>query len=189
MGRALLTTLATLLVLGGTALLLRADLGGPDLPALAAVRAFDLAAWGTALRLLVWALLALILVLLVLRVTVALALLFGAGYAPLAYLGQALLLPVVRRTAGGLTAGIMLTGQLAGGSGLAAVAGNAGAAGHGAGHVLALSLAGRPRRRPPRVALAGTLRAGAGHATCWRAPRHGARAPLSTPCSRETRSL
>jgi len=150
MGRALLTTLATLLVLGGTALLLRADLGGPDLPALAAVRAFDLPAWGTALRLLVWAVLALLLVLLVLRVTVALALLFGAGYAPLAYLGQALLLPVVRRTAGGLTAGIMLTGQLAGGSGLAAAAGSAGAAGHGAGHVLALSLAGRQTAPPPQ---------------------------------------
>jgi len=150
MGRALLTTLATLLVLGGTALLLRADLGGPDLPALAAVRAFDLAAWGTALRLLVWAVLALLLVLLVLRVTVALALLFGAGYAPLAYLGQALLLPVVRRTAGGLTAGIMLTSQLAGGSGLAAAAGSAGADGHGAGHVLALSLAGRQTAPPPQ---------------------------------------
>ncbi len=150
MGRALLTTLAMLLVLGGTALLLRADLGGPDLPALAAVRAFDLAAWGTALRLLVWALLALLLVLLVLRVTVALALLFGAGYAPLAYLGQALLLPVVRRTAGGLTAGIMLTSQLASGSGMAAAAGSAGAAGHGAGHVLALSLAGRQTAPPPQ---------------------------------------
>ncbi len=184
MGRALLTTLATLLVLGGTALLLRADLGGPDLPALAAVRAFDLAAWGTALRLLVWALLALLLVLLVLRVTVALALLFGAGYAPLAYLGQALLLPVVRRTAGGLTAGIMLTSQLAGGSGLAAAAGSAGAAGHGAGHVLALSLAGRQTAPPPQP-----RRTAAPPSPQSRAGRNAARRMLARATARRTSSF
>jgi len=184
MGRALLTTLATLLVLGGTALLLRADLGGPDLPALAAVRAFDLAAWGTALRLLVWAVLALLLVLLVLRVTVALALLFGAGYAPLAYLGQALLLPVMRRTAGGLTAGIMLTSQLAGGSGLATAAGSAGAAGHGAGHVLALSLAGRQTAPPPQP-----RRQAAPPSHQGRAGRNAARRMLARATARRTSSF
>jgi len=124
-GRALLTTLATLLLIGVTALLLRGMVGGPDIPSARALEALNPDALGTALRLVVWGLLGVLLLLLILRVAVALTFLFGVGYAPLAYLGQALLLPVVRKTAGGLTAGIMLSTQIAGGGAGAAAAASA----------------------------------------------------------------
>jgi len=116
MGRALLTTLATLAVLLATAVLLGGAVGGPTLPALSALGALDPDALGTGLRLLAWAALATLTALLVARIGVAAALLAGVGYAPLAYAGQALLLPVVRRTAGGIAAGVMVTTQVIGGA-------------------------------------------------------------------------
>ncbi len=116
MGRALLTTLATLAVLLATAVLLGGIVGGPALPALSALGALDPDALGTGLRLLAWAALATLTALLVARIVVAMALLAGVGYTPLAYAGQALLLPVVRRTAGGVAAGVMLTTQVIGGA-------------------------------------------------------------------------
>jgi len=115
MGRALLTTLATLAVLLATAALLGGTVGGPTLPALSALGALDPDALGTGLRLLAWAALTTLTALLVARIVVAAALLAGVGYTPLAYAGQALLLPVVRRTAGGVAAGVMLTTQVIGG--------------------------------------------------------------------------
>jgi len=118
MGRALLTTLATLAILLATAVLLGGTVGGPALPALAALRVLDPDALGTGLRLLAWAVLGTLTALLVARIVVAAALLAGVGYAPLAYAGQALLLPVVRRTAGGVAAGVMLTTQVIGGASL-----------------------------------------------------------------------
>jgi len=156
MGRALLTTLATLAVLLATAVLLGGTVGGPTLPGLSALGALDPDALGTGLRLLAWAALATLTALLVARIVVAAALLAGVGYAPLAYAGQALLLPVVRRTAGGIAAGVMVTTQVIGGASL----GRAQGAPRGA----LVAMAPNATTAPPRSSLATGPGAGSAHA-------------------------
>ncbi len=165
MGRALLTTLATLAVLLATAVLLGGTVGGPPLPALSALGALDPDALGTGLRLLAWAALATLTALLVARIVVAAALLAGVGYAPLAYAGQALLLPVVRRTAGGIAAGVMVTTQVIGGASV----GRAQGAPRGA----VVAMAPNTTTAPPRSSL--TTGPGAGSAQAQPAGDVGAR--------------
>jgi len=114
MGRALLTSLATLLALALTGMVTRTLLGGADLPDPASLARLEPVAWGTLLRLGVWTLLGLLALALVLRVLVALALLARMEYAPLAYLRAWLLLPAVRTVAGGLTASVLLTTNVGG---------------------------------------------------------------------------
>jgi len=129
MGRALLTSLATLLALALTGVVTRTLLGELDLPDPAGLTRLDPATWGTLARLGVWTLLGLLALALVLRVLVALALLARMEYAPLAYLRAWLLLPAVRTVAGGLTAGVLLTTNMGGSLSTArAVPGGAGVA-------------------------------------------------------------